>query len=385
MVLIPGEKQMKLKYIYSLLLLLLIALSTFAQTTTPTTISDVDVPDDIDLIITGTFAERKVTGKVVGVHDGDTITVLDAEKNQYKIRFNGIDAPELKMDFGNKAKESLSDMVFGKEVTVVFSKRDKYNRIVANVYINGMDVNLEQIKRGFAWHYKKYQEEQTPKDRKDYADAEIAAKASKKGLWLMENPTPPWDYRAQLKVKQAEAKANRVYIKGAGGGCYYINSSGNKTYMKDKSLCENQPKISAETNKSSTDKKDEKSEKKSEEKKEEKSNAAKENKAGRTYILGPKGGCYYLTESGEKKYEKDKSKCENLPKTTTETDKKDEKPKAEKTEKPKTETPKSDVNKTDTPKENRDGRTYIKGARGGCYYLDESGKKVYMKDKSLCN
>jgi endonuclease YncB( thermonuclease family) len=378
---------MKLKYIYSLLLLLFIALSTFAQTTTPTTISDVDVPDDIDLIITGTFAERRVTGKVVGVHDGDTITVLDAEKNQYKIRFNGIDAPELKMDFGNKAKESLSDMVFGKEVTVVFSKRDKYNRIVANVYINGMDVNLEQIKRGFAWHYKKYQEEQTPKDRKDYADAEIAAKAAKKGLWLMENPTPPWDYRAQLKVKQAEAKANRVYILGAGGGCYYINSSGNKTYMKDKSLCENQPKISAETNKSSTDKK----EKKSEEKKEEKSSAVKENKDGRTYILGPKGGCYYLTESGEKKYEKDKSKCANLTKTSTETDKKDDKPKEE--EKPaesKTETKKPVAEKSETPKSDtstvtKNGKTYIKGARGGCYWLDSDGKKHYEKDKSLCN
>jgi len=363
-----------MKYIYSLLLLLFVALSTFAQTTTPTTISDVDVPDDIDLIITGTFAERKVTGKVVGVHDGDTITVLDAEKNQYKIRFNGIDAPELKMDFGNKAKESLSDMVFGKEVTVVFSKRDKYNRIVANVYINGMDVNLEQIKRGFAWHYKKYQEEQTPKDRKDYADAEIAAKAAKKGLWLMENPTPPWDYRAQLKVKQAEAKANRVYIKGSSGGCYYINSSGNKTYVKDKSLCENQPKISTQTDKpQTTDEKEEKSK--------EKTETPKQNNNGRTYILGSGGGCYYLDENGKKKYVKDKNLCENQP-VTTETNK-DKKSETQKTETQKPVTEKSETT-SETGKTNSGGRTYIKGSRGGCYYLNDSGKKVYVKDKSLC-
>ncbi len=74
------------------------------------------------MIITSTFPERRVVGKVVGVHDGDTATVLDSDKTQYKVRFNGIDAPELKQDFGSKSKRNLSDLIFGKEVTVIFNK-----------------------------------------------------------------------------------------------------------------------------------------------------------------------------------------------------------------------------------------------------------------------
>jgi endonuclease YncB( thermonuclease family) len=100
------------------------------------------------MVISGTFVERRVIGKVVGVHDGDTATVLDADKTQYKVRFNGIDAPELKMDFGQKSKQNLSDLIFGKEVTLVFGKKDKYGRLVGNIFINGKDINLEQIKTG---------------------------------------------------------------------------------------------------------------------------------------------------------------------------------------------------------------------------------------------
>jgi endonuclease G len=169
-------------------------------------------------------------------------------------------------------------------------------------------------------------------------------------------------------------KNGRTYILGPRGGCYYLDEKGEKKYEKDKSKCANLTIKSAdktsETNKSSTDKKEEKTE--------EKPATPKKSSDGRTYILGPNGGCYYLTESGKKKYEKDKSKCANLPKTSTETDKEDEKSKEE------TQTPKTETQST-TPKENKDGRTYIKGSRGGCYYLDENGKKVYMRDKSLCN
>lgn len=90
-------------------------------------------------------------GVVVGVADGDTITVLDDERQQHKIRLAGIDAPEKKQSFGQKSKASLSSMVFGKSVTVEWTKRDRYRRIIGLVLVDGVDSNLKQVKAGMAW------------------------------------------------------------------------------------------------------------------------------------------------------------------------------------------------------------------------------------------
>jgi endonuclease YncB( thermonuclease family) len=140
------------------------------------------------------YAET-VTGRVVGVADGDTITVLDADKVQHKIRLAGIDAPEKKQAFGNRSKESLSDMVFDKTVNVETEKRDRYGRQIGKVLVNGQDVNLVQVERGMAWFYRQYQREQSPNDRKLYEAAEDAARAGKRGLWRDADPMPPWDFR----------------------------------------------------------------------------------------------------------------------------------------------------------------------------------------------
>ena len=136
-----------------------------------------------------------VTGRVVGVADGDTITVLDADKVQHKIRLAGIDAPEKKQAFGNRSKESLSDMVFDKTVNVETEKRDRYGRQIGKVLVDGLDVNLVQVERGMAWFYRQYQREQSPNDRRLYEAAEDAAKAGKRGLWRDVEPVPPWDFR----------------------------------------------------------------------------------------------------------------------------------------------------------------------------------------------
>lgn len=270
------------------------AQKTISDVKTSNVVSDADL-SDVQVVISGTFAERRVTGKVVGVHDGDTATVLDADKTQYKIRFNGIDAPELKMDFGQKSKQNLSDLIFGKEVTLVFSKKDKYGRFVGNIFINGKDINLEQIKAGLAWHYKKYAGEQSKKDRIAYSNAEDKAKAARIGFWSMPNPSPPWDYRANLKTKQEESRVNRKYEVGAKGGCYYINSSGNKSYV-DKKFCAgvSSPVV----------KKDEMIESKLA------GAPSKPASDGRIYIKGPRGGCYYMN-GDQKVYVKDKSLCGN--------------------------------------------------------------------------
>lgn len=136
-----------------------------------------------------------IEGRVVGVADGDTITVLDASNTQHKIRLSGIDAPEKKQPFGNRSKESLSDLVFEKTVIVQTDKRDKYQREIGKVLVDGIDANLAQVKRGMAWHYKAYEREQSGRDRLVYADAENAARTAKLGLWSDSDPVPPWDFR----------------------------------------------------------------------------------------------------------------------------------------------------------------------------------------------
>lgn len=135
------------------------------------------------------------TGYVVGVADGDTVTVLDADKVQHKIRLTGIDAPEKKQPFGNRSKQSLSDMVFNKTLTVETDKRDRYGRELGKVMEGGKDVNLEQVRAGMAWHYKAYGRTQSATDRQAYADAENEAMAAKRGLWVDADPTPPWEWR----------------------------------------------------------------------------------------------------------------------------------------------------------------------------------------------
>jgi endonuclease YncB( thermonuclease family) len=153
------------------------------------------VPLALALLFAFAVNAEIITGQVVGVADGDTITVLDADKVQHKIRLAGIDAPEKKQAFGNRSKESLSDLVFDKTVNVETDKRDRYRREIGKVLVNGRDVNLVQVERGMAWFYRQYQRDQSPNDRKLYEAAEDAAKAGRRGLWRDVDPTPPWEYR----------------------------------------------------------------------------------------------------------------------------------------------------------------------------------------------
>ena len=107
----------------------------------------------------------------------------------------GIDAPEGGQAFGNTSRQTLSDEVFGKDVTVEWYKLDRYGRMVGKVLVDGRDVCLEQVKAGLAWHYKYYQGEQSLEDRKLYADAEDEARLERRGLWVDENPVAPWKFR----------------------------------------------------------------------------------------------------------------------------------------------------------------------------------------------
>lgn len=151
-------------------------------------------------------SSQTLTGRVVRVADGDTITVLDGTNTQHRIRLEGIDAPESHQAFGEQSKKSLSEMVFGKDVTIVYQKTDQYGRLVGKILLDGKDINLEQVKSGMAWHYKEYQREQAPEDRDLYAKAEDEAHAARRGLWLDQSPVEPSAFRREEKRERQDAR-----------------------------------------------------------------------------------------------------------------------------------------------------------------------------------
>lgn len=134
-------------------------------------------------------------GRVVGIADGDTLTLLDSTNTQHKIRLSGIDSPERGQPFGQVCKKSLSDLAYDRVAEVMSNKLDRYGRVVGKVLVDGQDVNLEQVRRGCGWHYKKYQNEQMLEDRRSYDAAEGSARANRVGVWADLAPTPPWEWR----------------------------------------------------------------------------------------------------------------------------------------------------------------------------------------------
>lgn len=144
-----------------------------------------------------------ISGKVVGVTDGDTITLL-VNKETIKVRLEGIDAPESGQSYGTKSKQALSDMVFGKPVTVKKTGTDRYKRTLGIVVVGDVDANAKMVEDGWAWHFKKYNDEER------LAKLEVAARNAKRGLWADATPLAPWDYRARQKTpqtKEADPKA----------------------------------------------------------------------------------------------------------------------------------------------------------------------------------
>jgi endonuclease YncB( thermonuclease family) len=144
---------------------------------------------------------------VVGVSDGDTITVLDDMQAQHRIRLAGIDAPEKAQPYGDASKLHLSGMVFGESVSVEYEKHDRYGRIVGKILKDGHDASLEQIRVGLAWHYKQYQREQSREDRSAYAEVELQAQQAHTGLWRDSDPVPPWRWRLEQRAKHRIKRA----------------------------------------------------------------------------------------------------------------------------------------------------------------------------------
>lgn len=151
---------------------------------------------------------EEFNGKVIGVTEGDTIKVL-VGKEMVTVRLEGIDAPELGQSYGGKAKEALADLVGEKAVTVKKTGMDKDGRVLGIVFVAEVNANAKLVEDGWAWHFKKYNDE----DR--LAKLEEAARKARRGLWADENPVAPWTYRARQKTpppapKESDDQADKL-------------------------------------------------------------------------------------------------------------------------------------------------------------------------------
>lgn len=155
-------------------------------------------------LLSGAASAETLRGKIVGVTDGDTVT-LRTDWDTYQVRVAGIDAPEKRQPFGSVSKKALSDCAFGQTVEVDTHKKDRYGRLIGKINSNGADCGLRQIQLGLAWHYKAYAKEQPAPDRESYSQAELVAREQRLGLWRDPNPTPPWDFRKESKSNSRPA------------------------------------------------------------------------------------------------------------------------------------------------------------------------------------
>ena len=173
------------------------------------------------------------TGKVVGVSDGDTLTLLvpdGASFNQVKVRLGEIDTPESKQPYGERAKQTLSDLAYNKQARVVVQDTDKYGRTVGRVYVGGVDVNAEMIRQGAAWAYRQYLKDQS------LLRLEAEAKAAKRGLWALPEAQrmPPWEWRHGGSAKAPTAPISSAPAATASGGF----SCGGKRRCGEMTSCE---------------------------------------------------------------------------------------------------------------------------------------------------
>jgi micrococcal nuclease len=147
-------------------------------------------------------AENKLSLKVVSVHDGDTFTGVNESNQQVKVRLDAVDAPELGQPYGQASRKALGEMIFGKVVTVITKKHDRYGRAIGHVLIEKRDINLELLEEGAVWHYEDYDH------NKRLREAEQSARAAKKGLWRDAAPIAPWDWRRNEKERRGISVAN---------------------------------------------------------------------------------------------------------------------------------------------------------------------------------
>jgi endonuclease YncB( thermonuclease family) len=181
---------------------------------------------------------RSISGHVLDVFDGDTITVIDGDRTEWKVKLAAIDAPELGQSFGKKARKELLELILDRPVTVSFDRTEGGDRIVGTVKLESqreilvavfpININQYLVSQGFAWYDKSFEREQTSDERQLYSKLEAEARSGKKGLWAEKNPIPPWEFRGKstLTIEPVAAPANSapaVIIANKISRLYYLS------------------------------------------------------------------------------------------------------------------------------------------------------------------
>lgn len=172
------------------------------------------------LTTTPSVLAASVEGKVVNVHDGDTVTLLTKKNQTIKVRLGQIDAPEIGQAYGQSAKRSLSRLVSGRRVRLDKETTDRYGRTVGTLWLGDKDINREQIKLGMAWVYRQYLHDRS------LLELEESARKRRIGLWSERNPTPPWQFGR--RGEHTPSSSNRSSSL----------TCGRKRYCKDMSSCD---------------------------------------------------------------------------------------------------------------------------------------------------
>ncbi len=178
------------------------------------------------LLAADAWPQRDLAGEVIAIADGDTIRLLTAERRQVKIRLAEIDTPERGQPYSSRAREALAELVFRKPVTVVYVDTDRYGRTVGRVYVDGLDVNAELVRRGAAWVYRKYVRDES------LFRLEDEARAARRGIWSLPEVQriPPWEWR-----RRERTDAVPVASRGAQPGSLVC---GSKTYCREMRSCD---------------------------------------------------------------------------------------------------------------------------------------------------
>ena len=172
------------------------------------------------------FSQTTYKAKCISVEDGDTFTVL-YNNGPIKIRIHGIDAPEGTQDYGDMAALNLRYLIVNKTLLIKAKYSDRFGRTVADVFLSDRDIGLHMIKSGLAWHYKKYSNDSV------YNEAEKEAQNRGIGLWGLQNPIPPWNYRGSGNKNtnapiQTSLTSNQVTEQAIGADTVYITKAGSK-------------------------------------------------------------------------------------------------------------------------------------------------------------
>jgi len=189
-----------------------LALATIVGTLAPPVLAQwlgtppfVDAPPRFEAPARSSEREAPFQARLQHLSDGDSFVVRAEDGRRISIRLSAIDAPEKVQPHGDVSRRALLALLENKLLTIIPIKRDPYGRTVARVLADERDVGLEQVKTGMAWHYKRYESEQSARDRREHAQAEQRARDAGIGLWSQPDPMPPWKFREQQRRRQQSA------------------------------------------------------------------------------------------------------------------------------------------------------------------------------------